>query len=107
MKNPAHYPLATDKACYVGDGVAVVVADEPGAREDAVELVDVDYEPLDAVIDLEDALSDRADRPRGPRHQHAGTWSSTDRRCSEGAVGAAFDDPDLVTVKERVLPSSG
>ena len=26
MKNPAHYPIATSKACYVGDGVAVVLA---------------------------------------------------------------------------------
>ena len=59
MKNPAHYPLATGKACYVGDGVAVVLATSEVAARDAAELVDVRYEPQAAVVDLEDALSDR------------------------------------------------
>ena len=59
MKNPAHYPLATTKACYVGDGVAVVLATSEAAARDAAELVDVRYEPQAAVVDLEDALSDR------------------------------------------------
>ena len=59
MKNPAHYPLAIDKVCYVGDGVAVVLATSDAAARDAIEAIDVEYEPLEAVIDLEDALSDR------------------------------------------------
>ena len=59
MKNPEHFPVAIDKACYVGDIVAVVVADSRYAAADAVGAVDVSYEPLDAVVDLEDALSDR------------------------------------------------
>src|SRR4029453_7730346 len=59
MKNPAHFPLATDKACYVGDGVAAVLATSESAARDAVDLVGVTYEPLEAVIDLQDALSDR------------------------------------------------
>ena len=32
MKNPPHYPLAVDKVCYVGDGVAVVLAESPQRR---------------------------------------------------------------------------
>ena len=59
MKNPAHYPLASNKACYVGDGVAVVLATSEVAARDAAELVDVSYEPQAAVVDLDDALSDR------------------------------------------------
>jgi carbon-monoxide dehydrogenase large subunit len=59
MKNPAHYPLARDKVCYVGDGVVAVLARSEVAARDAVEAVVVDYEPLPAVVDLEDALSDR------------------------------------------------
>ena len=39
MKNPAHYPIATSKACYVGDGVAVVLATSETAARDAVELL--------------------------------------------------------------------
>ncbi|HAP77681.1 MAG TPA: carbon monoxide dehydrogenase [Acidimicrobiaceae bacterium] len=59
MKNPAHYPLAVGKAAYVGDGVACVLATSDTAARDAAELIDVQYEPLEAVVDLEDALSDR------------------------------------------------
>ena len=51
-----HWPLAMDKARYAGDGVAVVVADTPALAKDAAELVQVDYEPLPAVSDVEAAL---------------------------------------------------
>ena len=43
--------LAADKVRHVGDPVAIVVTEEPYQGEDAVELVDVDYDPLPAVID--------------------------------------------------------
>ncbi len=59
MKNPAHYPVASETAHYVGDGVAVVLATSDAAARDALELIDVQYEPLPAVVDLQDALSDR------------------------------------------------
>jgi len=59
MKNPPHYPLARTKAAYVGDAVAAVVAQTRTEAQDAAGEVVVDYEVLPAVIDLEDALSDR------------------------------------------------
>ena len=59
MKAPDHWPVAVDKACYVGDIVEVVVADSRYAAVDGVDAVEVDYDPLDAVVDLEDAASDR------------------------------------------------
>ncbi|MGA0784721.1 MAG: hypothetical protein ACO3QI_02620, partial [Ilumatobacteraceae bacterium] len=40
MKNPAHYPLAVDKACYVGDGVAAVLATSETASRDALDAID-------------------------------------------------------------------
>ncbi|HUZ55427.1 MAG TPA: xanthine dehydrogenase family protein molybdopterin-binding subunit [Streptosporangiaceae bacterium] len=49
--------LALDKVRFVGDPVAVVVTEHPYQGEDAVELVDVDYEPLPAVVDFDGALS--------------------------------------------------
>ena len=58
MKNPAHYPLAVGKAAYVGDGVACVLATSDAIAHDALDAIDVEYEPLPAVIDLEAALSD-------------------------------------------------
>jgi carbon-monoxide dehydrogenase large subunit len=49
--------LAKDRVNFVGDPVVVVVAESRALAMDAAELVEVDYEPLDAVIDMEDALS--------------------------------------------------
>src|SRR5436190_18185917 len=51
MKIPAHYPLAVDRARYMGDAVAVVIAESPYIARDAAELVEVDYDPLPAVAD--------------------------------------------------------
>ncbi|MFZ9806657.1 MAG: xanthine dehydrogenase family protein molybdopterin-binding subunit [Ilumatobacteraceae bacterium] len=59
MKNPPHFPLASDKVNYVGDGVAAVLATNETASRDALDAIDVEYEPLQAVVDLEDALSDK------------------------------------------------
>jgi len=56
-KQPNHRPLAVYEARYVGDGVAVVVAESRAAARDAAELVQVEYEPLPAVADPEHALA--------------------------------------------------
>src|SRR5579875_1123306 len=50
------YPLAEGKVRYYGDPVAVVIADDRYAARDARDLVDVDYEPLPAVVDVEKAM---------------------------------------------------
>ncbi|HET8741823.1 MAG TPA: hypothetical protein VFM41_04320, partial [Gaiella sp.] len=59
IKSPDHYPL-TDVPCYQGDGVAVVLAESRAQAVDAAELVEVDYEPLDAIVDVSKALEDGA-----------------------------------------------
>jgi carbon-monoxide dehydrogenase large subunit len=56
IKMPPHLPLTTDKVRYAGDGVAVVIAETRAQAKDAAELVEVDYEPLDAVTDVEKAI---------------------------------------------------
>ena len=58
MKNPEHFPLAVSEVRYQGDGVAVVIADSRAHAVDAAELVDVDYEPLDAIVDVAAAAED-------------------------------------------------
>jgi carbon-monoxide dehydrogenase large subunit len=50
-------PLATDRVRFVGEAVAVVVAETKAAAVDAIELVEVDYDPLPAVVDAEAALA--------------------------------------------------
>jgi carbon-monoxide dehydrogenase large subunit len=60
MKLPPHPPLAVDEVRYVGDAVAVVVARDRYAAADALEAIEVDYEPLPAVVDMKAALADDA-----------------------------------------------
>ena len=50
-----YYPTATDKVRFVGEPVAVVVAGDRYLAEDAAELVEIDYEPLPPVVDVEKA----------------------------------------------------
>ena len=53
-------PLAKEKVCHAGEAVAMVVAESRYLAEDALDEIFVDYEPLDAVVDLESALSEDA-----------------------------------------------
>ena len=107
MKNPAHYPIASDKVHYVGDGVAVVLDDTDAIAHDAIEAIDVQYEALEAVIDLEDALSDRV-----VIHEDLGTNSSYTWPLlieeEEGQVQRALDDAAFSVneryVQQRLIP---
>ncbi len=54
--------LAGDKARHVGERIAFVVAETPAQAREAAELVAVDYEPLPAVVNVEDAVKDGAPR---------------------------------------------
>ena len=60
LKTPAHPILAVDRVRHVGDGVAVVVAESRSIARDAADLVEVDYDPGDAVTDVRDALDEGA-----------------------------------------------
>jgi len=93
---PPHFPLATDKARYQGDGVAVVVAESRAAARDAAELLDVDYEPLAAVVDVEAAAAEGAPLV----HDELGTNVSYVWKLETGAVDDAFAGA-AATVKER------
>jgi len=99
MLNPPHHPIAVDRACYAGDGVAVVLAHNNETARDALEAIVVDYEPLKAVVDLEDALTDRV-----VIHPDLGTNSSYtwELKVGEEAVEAAFASAPH-TVKERFV----
>lgn len=57
-KEVPHPPLAFEKVRYTGDAVVAVIADSPTAAADGALLVEVDYEELDAVVDMEKAIQD-------------------------------------------------
>ena len=105
MHNPPHFPVTQDKARYVGDAVAVVLAESSVAARDAVDLVDVDYDPLPAVVDLEAALTDEVVIHDDAGTNKAYTW---DLEIDEAAVAKAFDEAaHTVTghfVQQRLLP---
>jgi len=54
-QNMTQYPLARDEVCYVGEAIAVVIAESRYIAEDAAQLVQVDYQPLPAVVDVRSA----------------------------------------------------
>jgi len=93
---PNHRPLAVDEARYVGDGVAVVIAESRGEARDAAELVQVDYDPLPTVIDAERALEDGAPLV----HEEFGTNRCYTWNLAAGEVDDEFAKAD-VTIKER------
>ena len=101
MKNPAHFPLALDKACYVGDGVAAVLASSDAAARDALDAIDVVYDPLPAVTDLEQALSDKTIIHDSLGTNKSYTWPLK-VESKEGAVDEAFKNAAF-TVKERYV----
>jgi carbon-monoxide dehydrogenase large subunit len=107
MKNPPHFPLAIGKACYVGDAVAVVVAESAPAALDAVESVVVDYEPLAAVVDLEDALSDRVVIHDDLGTNASYTWELTpDADAVDAAFASATHTVTERYVQQRLIPSA-
>lgn len=67
------YPLAGDRVRYVGEPVAVIVAESRAIAEDAAELIDIDFEPLPAVIDPEAGMGDDA-QPLFEKGNLAGRW---------------------------------
>lgn len=104
MASPTHHPLAVEEVRHVGDAVAVVVARSRTQAVDAAELVEVDYEPLDAVVDMEAALADGAPLASTELESNRSfTWQKID-----GDIDAAFDGAAHVTtrrfVQQRLIP---
>lgn len=89
VKTAARYlPFAVDKVRYVGEPVAVVVAEDRYLAEDAIELITVDYEPLTVAADLEAAMG-----PDAPLlHEEAGSNVLATRAFRYGDPEVAFRD---------------
>ena len=105
VKFPEFYPLVTDKVRFVGDLVAMVVADSRYAAEDACDLVEVDYDALPAVADYDDAI----DPTKPPLFDELGdNVVITNAPVTWGDVDAAFAEADRVVTatlrQHRVAP---
>jgi len=86
---PSQLALATDVARYVGDGIAFVVADSVTAARDAAELIEVDYDPLPAVVETGAAAKASAtvwpERPDNIAFTH----NAGDKEATDAAFAAA------------------
>jgi aerobic carbon-monoxide dehydrogenase large subunit len=106
LKKPIRKVLAIDRVRYVGDPVAVVLAENLYTALDARELVEVDFEPLPAVTDPEDALA-----PDAPAlYDEFGSNIAFRSESGGGDIQAAYESADRVVrlrvVNQRVAPSS-
>lgn len=80
------WPIAIGRVRYTGEPVAVVVASSRYVAEDALDLIDVEYEPLPVTMDFDDALSDAG----VALHEDVGTNLVNDRSFAYGNVDDAF-----------------
>jgi carbon-monoxide dehydrogenase large subunit len=89
---PPFFPLATDKVRFVGDPIALVVAETRALAEDACELIDVEIEPLPGVGSAEQALAPDAPRLFEELDDNVTAKGTIDY----GDVDAAFAEADRV-----------
>jgi len=98
--------LATDKVRFQGQEVAAVIAEDPYIAQDALELIDVDYEPLEAIVTPQRALeadapiirSDKGDQ----KDNHIFHWEAGDKEATD----AAFAQADVVVSLDTLYPRS-
>src|SRR5687767_1253364 len=91
IKSPPQHAIAIERACWQGEAVAAVVAESRSQAEDAVQLIEADWEELPVVVDMEEALA-------GKRVIHAelGDNICFKREHDTGGVDEIFARADLV-----------
>jgi len=98
MKVPVHPVLAFETVRYVGDGVAVVVAEDRYAAEDALDAIQIDYEPFEVVTNQEQAM-----QPGAPTiHDNVPQNIATVWRNGKGDFAQAVTSAD-VHLKQRLI----
>jgi carbon-monoxide dehydrogenase large subunit len=106
VKTVAYPPIAKDIVRYVGDAVAVVVAQDRYQAEDALELINVDYEPLPAVVNPEAAM-----QPGAPQlHDDAPNNQAFHWVASGGDTDAVFASAEVVVrdtiIQQNLIPNA-
>ena len=104
MKEPAHPILAQGKVRYVGDHVAMVVAETLEQARNAAELVHVDYDVLPAVVDVRDAAKATALHEVAPDN-HCYKWAIGDKAQVDAAFAKAAHITKLDLINNRLVPN--
>jgi aerobic carbon-monoxide dehydrogenase large subunit len=101
---PDHPPMATDEVRYVGEAVACVVARDRYAAADALNAIEIDYDPLPPVLDIRDAIKDGS-----PKVHEAGN-QSFDFLFQQGDLDSAFTDAPIIMERtyrqQRLIPAA-
>jgi carbon-monoxide dehydrogenase large subunit len=104
LSNDVQAVLATDKVRFQGQEVAFVVAEDLYAARDALELIEVEYEPLTPVIDARAALDPGApvirDDLEGRADNHIFDWEAGDRARTE----AIFERAEVTVAQDMLYP---
>jgi carbon-monoxide dehydrogenase large subunit len=106
LKISSYRAMAIDTVRYVGDAVAVVVAETEYQAYDALELIDVDYEPLPAVVDPQKAAA-----PGAPQlHADIPNNLAFHWTVEGGDIAAAFSSAAIVVrdriIQQRLIPTA-
>ena len=103
--------VARDKALYHGHAVAAVAARTPAQAEAALDLIDVDYEVLDPVLSLEDAMAEGATLVNESQHTNGDTTKppsniAATQRFARGDIDKGFAEADVVVESEHRVPTA-
>ena len=105
MKEPPHPILAQGKVRYVGDHVAMVVADTLEQARDAAEQVEVNYDVLPAAVDVRDAGAG-TELHEGVPGNHCFKWAIGDRAAVEAVFANAAHVTRLDITNNRLVPNA-
>ncbi len=107
MKEPPHPAIAVDRVRYVGDAVAVVIAEDRFAARDAAEKVEVDYEVLPAVVDAAKAIEPGAPAVHDEAPDNISfKWELGDKTATDEAMSKADHVFKLEFVNQRLIPNA-
>jgi carbon-monoxide dehydrogenase large subunit len=106
MKEPKHAVLAADKARYVGDQVALVVADTLTHAKAAAALIEVDYEILPPVVDTATASTAGAVVHDVAPDNVCFVWGCGDKAAADAAFAKAAHVTRLELVNNRLIPNA-
>jgi carbon-monoxide dehydrogenase large subunit len=105
MKEPPHPILAQGKVRYVGDHVALVVAETLEQAKNAAELVEVDYDVLSAVVKVTDAARAAALHDAAPDN-HCYKWAIGEKAQVDAVFAGAAHVTKLDLINNRLIPNA-
>jgi aerobic carbon-monoxide dehydrogenase large subunit len=106
MKEPKHAVLAENKVCYVGDQVALVVAETLAQAKDAANMIDVEYDVLPAVADTATAAKSKTAVHDIAPDNVCFTWGCGDKTATDAAFAKAAHVTKLQFTNNRLIPNA-